>query len=125
MLRIMTTLVMVAETIFVSKICNFWQDGWFYGEIMAPWRLGKGSINYIVPLDPKAPKRKVWNLIKNRPAGVFLLSIWSKVCGLIPVVKFKIDSLNQSQKFSCAELEKYLRPYESPSYNLLSLSFTI
>ena len=85
----LTRLGMVA-TIFVSKICNFWQDGGFYGEIMAPWRPGKGSINYIVPLDPKGKSR---NLIKNCLADFFLHLVW--VCELIPIVKFKMDSISK------------------------------
>ena len=70
----------MVASVFVSKICNFWQDGWFYGEIMAPWRPGKGSINYIVPLDPKGKSR---NLIKNCLAGLFRPfgeSVWIDPC---------------------------------------------
>ena len=57
------------DILFVSKICNFWQDWWFYGEIMAPWRPENGSINYIVPPDPNAPKKKIESN-KNTPVSV-------------------------------------------------------
>ena len=64
----MTTLK-IMDILFVSKICNFWQDWWFYGEIMAPWRPGKGSINYIVPGEISSDlyrTKKVKSKLNNR-----------------------------------------------------------